>query len=373
MTTGSQTFSYPAGSSSTEGPKPKESCTVGQRWIRDAETGAWRRIVVANKVLLLDETPDVITPPIVHFVDYAVPWTIWGSGEIQHVENLQYEINKRRGMILDILRFCAMPMLVVDPASGIDHENLRAAPNLVIPAEGGPAAVGILAPQMDLSGLFAVNDRDKQDFNDILGNVDLVQGKAPAGIEAGIALELLSEAANTRLRLKVRLMEASLRRAGLIITKLIQKHYTAMRIFRIVGHEFTEGGMQQQPEFFAINRPVGTVDDQGAASEFENQIPPDAEFDIRIGAGSTLPVSRTARFQQAITLYDRMAIDRKELLKSAAWPRWEEVDARMEAKEMMAQGMPETAPDAGNIPGDVQEMIGPQAEEEQIPVEEGQV
>lgn len=377
-TTGTTAYKVPSSSTlPADELQSKESATVAERWIYEADKQRWRKIVIANRVLLADEYTDFDTPPIVHFVDYPVAWSIWASGEVQHVENLQYEINKRRGMMLDILRHCAMPMLVVDPASGVDHETIKAKPNLVIPAEGGPSAVGVLAPQMDLGGLFNVNDRDKQDFNDILGSVDIMLGKNPTGVEAGVALEQLAESANTRLRLKVRLMESSLRRAGHVLLKMIQKNYTTQRIFRIVGNDQQQGGMMQPPQFFAINQPTGMqpqMDPSGMPmmspegmpmqepvyGEGSNQIPPDAEFDVRIGAGSTLPVSKAARFQQAITLFDRGAIDQQELLKSAGWPKWEEVLMRMQMQQqqmMMAQqGMdPEAAPP---IPSSGEELIG---------------
>ena len=364
-TTGSMAYKVPSSAATAVDSPQKKTATVAERWLYEHETNRWRKIVIANRVLLSDEITDFDTPPFIHFVDYPVPWTIWASGEVQHVENLQYEINKRRGMMLDILRHCAMPMLVVDPASGVDHETIKAKPNLVIPAEGGPQAVGVLAPQMDLGGLFNVNDRDKQDFNDILGSVDIMLGKNPTGVEAGVALEQLAESANTRLRLKVRLMEGALRRAGHILLKMIQKHYTTHRIFRIVGNEF-QNGVAQPQQFFAVNQPTAmqanpeTGEEEPVYGEGSNQIPPDAEFDVRIGAGSTLPVSKAARFQQAITLFDRGAIDQQELLKSAAWPKWEEVLSRMQMQQqqmMMAQQgvSPEGVPP---LPGSAEELMG---------------
>ena len=356
-------WKYPGGSASKGLPSLKGTATVYEWWHFDSKISDWVKTVWANQDALLEPpTPqDVETHPIIHFLDYAVAWTIWGTGEVQHVESLQYEINRRRGMLVDILRHNAMPMLVVDPASGVDHDSIKAKPNLVIPAEGGPSAVGMLVPQMDLAGLFALNDRDKQDFNDILGNVDIIQGKRPVGVEAGVALEILSESANTRLRLKVRLMEASLRRAGHILLKLMQKHYTTSRVFRIVGSESGPDGGPQAPEFLTINKPVGAnPDGTPVYDETSNFIPPDAEFDVRIGAGSTLPVSKTARFQQAITLFDRDAIDQQELLRAANWPKWEEVLRRTQLQKMLAlqaqQGVaPEGVPP---IPGSAEELIG---------------
>lgn len=369
-TTGSDVWTYSASSATRQGGAPKDSATVCESWEFDKETKRWKRTVIADKIILEGpEITDLEMAPFIHFPDYKTNWSIWASGEIQLVENIQYEINKRRGMILDILRFCSSPMIVYDPGAGADIENMDIAPGVAIPAEGGPAALNWLLPNMDLSGLFAVGDRDKSDMNDILGNVEMIQGKNPTGVEAGVALEQLAEAANTRLRLKVRLMEAALRRCGKILIKFIQKHYTSQRIFRIVGSEFQPSGTPEAAgaaQFMTINKPAGMQ--QGPPNEMgeptmeptfdenSNFIPPDAEFDVRIGAGSTLPVSRTAKFQQAITLFDRGALPIRELLRSAGWDRWEEIASQMEAAQMAAQGMQPQgggAMDTSMIPEDV--------------------
>jgi hypothetical protein len=368
-TTGSDAWTYSGSSTDRQGPASKESATVCERWRLDRKSSRWERTVVANDIVLEEPTlTDFEIAPFVHFADYKTNWSLWATGEIQLIENLQYEINKRRGMILDILRYCASPILVYDPGAGADLENLEIEPGISIPAEGGPSAAAWMVPNMDLSGLFAVNDRDKQDINDILGNVDLVQGKRPVGVEAGVALEQLAEAANTRLRLKVRLMEAALRRAGKILVSFIQKHYTSQRIFRVVGNEFGADGQPQNAAMatqstFQINKPVGMqpVQDEGGFpiigedgmpqqkpmfDETSNLIPQDAEFDVRIGAGSTLPVSRSSKFQQAITLFDRGALPLRELLRASGWEKWQEIAQEMEMKlmqqQMAQQGM--TAP-----------------------------
>ena len=366
-TTNSDVWVYPTPFAAKDAPQTKDTATICEDWVLDTESSRWVKTVVANDVLLEGpEETDFDMVPIVHFVDYKRPWSVWGAGEIQLVENLQYEINKRRGMVVDILRFAASPMLVYDPGAGTDLENVEVEPGRTIPAEGGPQAVGWMEPKMDLEGLFQLNDRDKKDMNDILGNVEMVQGSHPPGVEAGIALEQLADAANTRLRIKIRLMEASLRRCGKILIKFIQKHYTAMRIFRVVG--------QEANQFFAINKPSGSepmVGPDGQPTmqpqynDQSNHIPPDAEFDVRIGAGSTLPVSKSAKFQQAITLFDRHALPVRELLRAADWQNWEAIAQEMEQKAQaaaqMQQGPPQGPPSAqmmASIPQQVPGMGG---------------
>lgn len=348
-TTNSDVWQYTQGPSKDGGSQKKDTVTVMERWELDKQSFKWKKAVLSPDVVLepMEET-DFLMVPIVHFQDYQMPWTIWASGEIGLVENLQYEINRRRGMILDILRYCASPLLVYDPGAGADIENLEVEPGKAIPAEGGPQAVSWMVPQVDLGGLFKVNETDKSDMNNILGNVDMIQGAHPPGVDAGIALEQLADAANARLRPKIRLMEAALRRAGKILIHYIQKNYTAERVFRIVG--------QDANQFFAINKPAsmepGGVDANGQPQmqpvydQSSNHIPQDAEFDVRIGAGSTLPVSKSAKFQQAITLFDRGCLPPSELLRAAGWDKWQQITQQMQQQQAAQQ-----APPQGGGPG----------------------
>ena len=157
-------------------------------------------------------------------------------------------------------------------------------------------------------------------------------------MEAAAAIEALTEAANTRMRLKVRYLEASLRQTGRLVVSLIQQFYNTQRVIRIAGKDGEEL-LDAVLDFVSVNQPGGQG---GEEVSLENIIPKDSEFDIRIGAGSTLPVSRQSRFQQALQLYQVGAIDQVELLKHSGWPRFEEVIARM----MQAQqgGAPPVGP-----------------------------
>ena len=322
-----QTFDFTDEGTSQEGLDGL--VTLVEMWERDPATGKINKSVLANDILL-ESGPSPFKHdffPIVHFMDYATGWNYWASGEVQHVEKLQLEINKRRGMMIDILKFTSMPMLVVDPTSGVDYENIVTRPGLVIPAIGGAQSVSWLHPPRVPGELFAMNDRDKMDFDTILGNVDVLQGRRPAGVEAAAAIEALTEAANTRMRLKVRYMEASLRQVGRLIVSMIQQFYNTERVIRVAGRD-AETLLDKELDFLSINSPTG----MGPEGEItlKNIIPPDSEFDIRIGAGSTLPVSRQSRFQQALQLFQVGAIDQVELLKHSGWPRFEEVIGRME-------------------------------------------
>lgn len=335
QTTDSSTvWSYKGGSKeSSVNDGRSDLVTVLERWERDAQGTVTQTVAINDKILPGFPRPSPFQHgklPFVQFVDNPSTWSAWATGEVQEVERLQIEINKRRGHILDILRYTANPMLVVDPASGVDYESLVARPGLVITAEGGQAAVAWLSPPNIPSALFEVNNMDKADFDNVLGNVEVIQGRRPEGVEAGVAIELLQEAANVRMRLKVRYMENSLRKLGELLVGMVQQFYTTERIFRLSGGEALQLekplNEEMQQQFIAINQVQGVDPESGEPTKVNNQIPKiaDAEFDVRIGAGSTLPVSRAVGFQKAITLYSMQLADDVAVWKASGFPRWQE-------------------------------------------------
>lgn len=307
--------------------------TVLERWKRTPE--GMKQTVVVNRQLIMDR----ISPfehdrfPFVHFVDHPHSWTLWAMGEIQPIEKLQDSINKRRGHIMDILNYTANPILIVDPALIDDFDSLEARPNLVIPAEGGPAAAGWLTPPSVPSALFEVTTLDKVDLDAILGNVDVQKGARPPGVEAGVAIELLQEAANVRMRQKSRHMENSLRKLGELFVAMIQQFYTTERVFKIAGREIMalEKPITQDGGFLFVNRPTeGEMGPQGPEMQMQNEIPPmsEAEFDVQVKPGSTLPVSPAQEFNKALVMYQNQIADDEYVWKTSQAARWEEEAAR---------------------------------------------
>lgn len=320
--------------------------TVLEKWERREDGSIWQVVVVNHELVL--ERPSPFQHgrfPFVHFRDNDRSWSVWPSGELQHVERLQIEINRRRGHIMDILRYTANPMLVVDPSLIGDFDQLEARPNLVIPAEGGLASVGWLQPPSIPNALFQVNALDKEDFDAVLGKTDILSGRKPPDIEAGVALDIMQEAASVRMRLKVRNIENALRRAGELQVALVQQFYTTERVFKIVGSELM--GLEKpltQDGFMAINQPDpnSPVDPEtGMPTIINNEIPTlaEAEFDVRIGAGSTLPVSKSMEFQKAIGMYQMQLADDAFVWKKSGTSQWQEelLKGRMYWAQKMAQ------------------------------------
>lgn len=343
-TDGSSTYGYSRGHELDGTDRESDDLvTVLEVWERNDEGVLMQTVVVNDQFLFsLPAEPQVV--PIVQFTYSPHTWTMWAMGAVQHVDKLQIEINRRRGNMADILRYCAQPMLLVDPSLVDDFESLKSRPGLVIPVEGGPQGAGWLQPAQLPEALFRLNEVDKADFDTVLGNVDVIQGRRPEGIEAGVAIELLQEAANSRIRLIVRYMEDSIQQLGNISALYIQHYYDTERTFRMVGHELAK---MEKPlnedgiRFFTINKAMqAQVDPLTGQPVIDkmNEIPKVSEmtFDIRVGAGSTLPVSRAAQFNKLVQLYQLGVVDDEELLKGSGLERWEDIYKRVQVKKLMA-------------------------------------
>lgn len=306
-------------------------------WHRDDTGQTWVTIMANGTLLKHDKNPFQHNKfPFVRYVDYQIPSMFWGMGEIQQLEKLQENINQRRAQITDILRLTGNPPFVADADSGVNPKAMTNRPASIIFKNRGSEVKWLTPPQLP-AALFELQDLDKKDFDAISGVLDVTQGRRPVGIEAASAISELQEAAQTRIRFKVRLMEAALRNLGSLMLSLAQQFYTEERTIRMSGKA------PGQPEFMTINQEV--IDPVTMAATKINDVSV-GEFDIEIGVGSTLPVNKTARAEQMIELYQLGVVDRRAVLENVGLPpeEYEQIIARMEQMEMqqmmMAQGMP---------------------------------
>ena len=323
-------------------------CTFVEWWHRDDSDQTWVTIMANGILLKHDKNPFSHNKfPFVRYVDYQIPSMFWGMGEIQQLEKLQENINQRRAQITDILRLTANPPFVADADSGVNPKAMTNRPAVIIYKNRGSEVRWLTPPQLP-AALFELQDLDKKDFDAISGVLDVTQGRRPVGIEAASAISELQEAAQTRIRFKVRLMEAALRQLGKLMLSLVQQFYTEERTVRVQGRQ------TGQAEFVTINQ---AQLDPATQEETKINDVTVGEYDIEIGVGSTLPVNKTRRADQMIELYQLGVVDRRAVLENVGLPpeEFEQIIARMEQQEqaemMMAQGMPPEggggAPSAG--------------------------
>jgi len=74
-----------------------------------------------------------------------------------------------------------------------------------------------------------------QRIRDTFGLNEILQGDVPPNVEAGVAIDLLQEAATDRHAPQILMLEKSLERAGNMMLQLAQKYYTEPRLMMLSG------------------------------------------------------------------------------------------------------------------------------------------
>jgi hypothetical protein len=362
QSTDGSTVSWPAGTSPNAASYDRgRMCTIVELWSKE-DDDSMRVTIMANGVLLKDEP----TPfqhgeyPFIKFIDYVIPSCFWGMGDIQQLEKLQDNINKRRGQTQDILRITGNPPIIADADSGLNPKAMTTRPGTIIFKNRG-TEVKWLQPPILPASLFQLQELDKQDFDSISGIYDVTQGKKPSGIEAASAITELQEAAQTRLRHKVRNMESGLYRMGRQIISLIQQFYTEERTIRLVGKNPT------QPEFVTVNKEI--IDENGNLVKLNDTSI--GEYDLEVGVGSTMPVNKTRRYTEMMEMYSAGVVDAQAVIENSTLSPQEQMRilSRMQQQQQaMAQAQGGAVPAEGAPSGGDE---APPSEEELAQLEQG--
>lgn len=305
-----------------------EYATLIELWERDYE-GRVYLSVCANGVVLKDREPSPYRYegiPIAHLVDHQIPGSFWGMGEVQQLIPLQESINRRRSQVIDLLRLYGQPPLIADENSGVNPMAIAGRPGAIIYKNQGSQITWLQPPPVP-GALFEIQVQDKRDFESISGIYDVTQGRPPTGVEAAAAILALQEAAQTRIRLKVRNLESFIAKLGKISVSLVQQFYTAPRAIRIFGPG-------NETKFISIN----TVRERYGQLVKINDVTV-GKFDVKVGAGSTLPVSRAARANQMKELYQLGIVDAQAVLEYSGIPIEEAraIVERMKASQQQPQ------------------------------------
>lgn len=319
--------------------------TLIEWWHRDDSGQTWVTIMANGVLLKHDQNPfDHNKFPFIRYIDYQVPSMFWGMGEIQQLEKLQENINQRRAQITDILRLTANPPFVADADSGVNPKAMTNRPAVIIYKNRGSEVRWLTPPQLP-AALFELQDLDKKDFDAISGVLDVTQGRRPTGIEAASAISELQEAAQTRIRFKVRLMEESLVELGEQMLALTQQFYDMPRTIRM------KTGIAGGQSFVQLNKQQMNPDD-GSIKLLND--PSVGEYDVEIGVGSTLPKDKTARANQMIELFQMGVVDRRAVLENIglAPEEYEQLIARMEQQDQMQMQAAQGAAPDGSMPSD---------------------
>ena len=263
--------------------------------------------------------------PFVLMKNYDVPFKFWGVGEVEQILSPQIYINELTNQIIDNAKSTANMQWIIDKNSGIGQGKLTNRPGLVIRKNPGSEVRRDTPPPMPTYVRETI-DVMKADIQDISGVLDSLKGEKQTGVVAASAILALQEASQSRIRLKIKIMESNLSELANMVYSRMQQFWKLDRWVRITD-------IEGNPLFREIGQRV-----------LQN------DYDLKVQAGSTMPVNKNAMMDLMIRLAQTNAedglpvVDRKAILeylpvgdKKAITERFSELQAKQEQQQLEQQ------------------------------------
>jgi hypothetical protein len=242
-----------------------------------------RLIVICGNRIIHDQ-PNPYLHGKFPYVDqsyFQMPGEFWGKGPLQDLLSPQMEYNKTLGAIMDIRNLMGNPQWLVPTVCQV-KKKLTGEAGLIINYQFGPnGEKPEKVPGSDVpASTIHLLDHLIQQIDTLSGSPDVTQGRKPTGIQAGVAIESLMEAANVLHSDPVGNLETAITRVGEQMLALEQQYYTAPKAVRIFDPMTGAFAFQVlTPEMIA------------------------GQWDVEVATGSTLPRSREARQNEAIAYF----------------------------------------------------------------------
>ncbi len=308
------------------------SITVYECWIKDNVlypgktededeyyVPEWSVIVVAAGIVLMDEKAKDLyahgSHPYVRYVAHDLG-DFWGISLVDHLAPAQLAINRLLVALQNHAELCGNPIMLEDTRSGIPRSKIVNKPGQRLQKTTG-SEVGWLTPPDMPQGVpnlvtFWINEMER-----ISGLSAIVRGNTPTGRNAQGVMDSVQESAFVRVRLSLRNLERALAEAGRLMAHLVIENYTLPRTVSIVGPQGDKTMLALKARhFYAPNM-------QGADP---------MKFALNVYGGSGLPLSRSARAQEADTLFAMGAIDHQAVLEAHDYPNRRDILERVNAQ-----------------------------------------
>ena len=260
--------------------------------------------VVGDKTLYKKVLPENITEyPIVpfHFKWTGTPYPI---SAVSPLIGKQRELNKSHQILVHNASLgSSLRWMHEEGSIDTDHwEQYSSSPGALLPIRPGSTPPTPVQPAPLSNAFFTIVQEGKSDMEYLAGIYSSMQGDTGAQHETYRGMLALDEYGTRRIKQWMKhSIEPALKQLGEVIMQYSQSVYTAQKRFRIVQPSAIQEGRDLE-----INIPI--YNDMGEAigksMDFAS-----AKFDVRVVAGSTLPVNRWAYLAELKELLQLGVVD----------------------------------------------------------------
>lgn len=269
----------------------------------------WRLATWAGKVLLQDVESPYDFLPLCMFQNYQSAHSVWGKGEPEVVESLATGASIALSQGMDNLIMHGNPSIVMSKSLAKTQGNRPTdKPGQIFYTNGPHERIDRMSAGNISSSTLPMSESMIQLADTVSGVHDITQGRNPKGVTASRAISQLQEASQQVIRAKEREIGTdAIVDAYKITLQMLNQNYEK-----------------------AIS--IRTFSDDGGYG-FRTIAPYDLDFDMdyKYVPGSSLPESRTARFDQAIDLVQMGLLDQEQF-----W-RWTQKDISKDVLEGIIQ------------------------------------
>ena len=306
----------------------KLTCTLGQ-------------IVLYERILDTDKYPIVPVPNIWTNTPYPM-------SDVRKNKDFQRYLNKVMSLITSHAQASSGLKLLVPQGSVDDIEELEkdwANPNATIEYDPSMGEPHFPSPQPLSNSVMQLPQMISQYIDLNMGIFEMMQGNTEVAPRTSSATMMMEDFGQRRSKSKLRDIEGSLKRLGMVIYNLAKSHYNFQKSFRITqpNNDLTE---------FTINQRM--YDDKTKELQTIQNDVTVGQFDIRIIGNSTMPSNKWGEWNIYMEAYQAGLIDRNEALKKTEIFDKEGVLGRMDTINKLQQQLQMAQEQIKNLSGDLQ-------------------
>lgn len=202
--------------------------------------------------------------------DHIPSGKFYATSTVEDLIPLQKEYNRTRGQIIEAKNRMAKPQLAA-PRGSVDPSKITSEPGQVILYTPGFDPPKPIPLEPLPSYVLQEQDRMMLDWNDISGQHDVSKGQAPPGVTAATAISYLQERDESKLSPTFDSLEEGIEKIARMSLVYVHDYWDTERLIRVTGQNGSFDVMTFKGSDLGSN------------------------MDIKIEAGSSLPVSKAAK------------------------------------------------------------------------------